>query len=149
MENINSNNLRKKEKSAKSGGEAVQDSKDQYRVVITKDANTSLEELVTSINVGLEAATVTRSDIANYLFCNLSKFISDSDVKALRAQHFDAKKALSAMLRSAEDLPEEVQRALRMACGISDLVRKRPSKGQGELSTDSLVDNSIATVKAV
>lgn len=141
MENINLGELGKKKKSARGGSETIQDSKDQFRVVIAKDANASLEELARVINADLESATVTKSDIANYLFCNLSKFISDSDIKFLRAQHFDAKKALSAMLRSAEDLPEEVQRALRMACGISDLVKKRSSKGQTDLSTGASVDN--------
>jgi len=149
MENINLGELGKKKKSTKVGSETIQDSKDQYRVVITKDANTYLEELVASINVGLDAATVTRSDIANYLFCNLSRFISDSDIKALRAQHFDAKKALTAMLRSTDELPEEVQRALRLACGISDLVKKRSAKGQADLSTESPVDNPVATPRAV
>lgn len=48
---------------------------DQYRFVITKEANQSIEQLVKIINSGFDAGAVTKSDVANYLLLKLSRFI--------------------------------------------------------------------------
>ncbi len=98
---------------------------DQFRVVITKEANSGLEEAVINVNKGFESGLVARSDIANYVFLNLTRLLTEADLKALRAQYFDAKKVMSTLLRSSEDLPEEVQKALRIACGIAESPKRR------------------------
>ncbi|MGE3974761.1 MAG: hypothetical protein AB7F59_09580 [Bdellovibrionales bacterium] len=121
---------------------------DLFRVIINKSSNVALESVVAKVGDGFDAGTITKSDIANYIFSNLEKFFTDNDTKAMRNLHFDDKKVLSVMLRGAEDsnaLPEEIRKALREHYGIVDKERKRNSKTQSDLSTDKVVDKSTST----
>jgi len=144
MENNNLGILGKKKDKSVQNKNGIQDSKDQHRIMISKEVNTSVEQVVLMVNSGFEAGAVTKSDVANYILLNQIKLISDTDIRGIRAQHFDAKKALGAMLKSSEDLPEDVQKALRAACGIAETNKKKASKSAPELSTESSVDNSRA-----
>lgn len=117
---------------------------DQYRVVIQKESNDVLEELVRRTNEGFEGGEVTKSDVVNLLISNHAKSFSDSDIKSLRLLHFDEKKVLRALLRKAGDdgdLPSEIKKVLREHLGISDSSKRRISKGTLDLSTEKPVDN--------
>lgn len=107
---------------------------EQFRVVITRFANAGLESAVTKINSGFEGGVVSRSDIANFLFTNLERLMSESDIKILRSQHFDEKKVLQSMLKSEGDLPEDVRRVLREHFGVSDSGKKRVVRVSSEAS---------------
>ena len=113
-----------------------QESQEQYRIVIEKEANDCLERTVAKANQGFEDGAVNRSGIANYVFQNLAKLLSDADLKAIRSLYFDDKKVLGSILKSDEDLPEELKRALREYYGISDGGKKRPLRVAPELSTE-------------
>ncbi|MBL7556427.1 MAG: hypothetical protein JNM24_11450 [Bdellovibrionaceae bacterium] len=101
-----------------------------FRVVISKESNDSLEVALSRCSNGFDSGTITKSDVANYVFQNLAKFFSDSDVKSLRATHFDEKKVLGSILRNDDDLPEELRKAIRAHFGIAahERDRKRSSK---------------------
>lgn len=116
---------------------------DQYRVVITKDANEGLESAIAKTNRGFDGCTLSRSDIANFVFKNLNRLLSDSDIKALRSLHFDDKKILHSIIKSDIELPEEVRRALREHFGVTDSGKRRPLRSV-ELSTASDVDIAAA-----
>lgn len=104
-----------------------------FRVVISKESNEALESAVSRCAEGFDAGTFTKSDIANYIFQNVSKFFSDADVKNLRAAHFDEKKMLGSILRTDADLPEELRKAIRAHYGVDEKEKKKSSK-----KTDSL-----------
>ncbi|MBX3033403.1 MAG: hypothetical protein KF865_05700 [Bdellovibrionaceae bacterium] len=104
-----------------------------YRVVISKESNDALDSAVSRCAEGFDAGTFTKSDIANYIFQNISKFFSEADVKNLRAVHFDEKKVLGSFLRTDIDLPEELKKAIRAHYGVDDKEKKKSSK-----KTDSL-----------
>lgn len=104
-----------------------------FRVVISKESNEALESAVSRCAEGFDAGTFTKSNIANYIFQNVSKFFSDADVKNLRAAHFDEKKMLGSILRTDADLPEELRKAIRAHYGVDEKEKKKSSK-----KTDSL-----------
>lgn len=106
-----------------------------YRVVISKESNDSLEAALSRCSDGFDSGAITKSDVANYVFQNLTKFFSDSDVKALRAAHFDEKKVLGSLLRNDDDLPEELRKAIRAHYGISEKEKKRSNRSV-EISTE-------------
>jgi hypothetical protein len=112
------------------------------RVVIEKEANQSLEAVAAKVNAGFEAGSVSRSDVANYIFLHLEKLISESDIKAIRALHFNEKKVLASILRGQDNLPEEVKKALRAHYGILDKDKKKTAKPQAEMSAD-IKSNSL------
>lgn len=112
---------------------------DQYRVVIQKESNHALEELVRRTNEGFDGGEVTKSDIVNLLILNHSKSFSESDIKNLRLLHFDEKKVLRALLRKAgddNDLPIEIRKVLREHFGFTDGTKRRSQKSNLELSTE-------------
>ncbi len=78
-----------------------------------------------------------RSDIANYVFLQLERLLSESDFKALRTLHFKEKRVLASILRAHDDLPEDIKKALRAHYGIQDKDKKKMSKAQAEISTGS------------
>lgn len=102
-----------------------------FRVVISKESNEALASAVSRCAEGFDAGTFTKSDIANYISQNVSKFFSDADVKNLRAAHFDEKKMLGSILRTDADLPEELRKAIRAHYGVDE--KEKSSK-----KTDSL-----------
>lgn len=126
------------------GDSSSTDAQEQFRIVINREANDHLEGTVAKVCRGFEAGAVTRTDLANYIFCNLSKFLSDADYKALRALHFDEKKVLSSIIKSEDELPEEIRKALRDYYGLAEPNRKRSLRTTSELSTEKSVDNSTA-----
>lgn len=99
-----------------------------FRVVISKESNEALESALSRCADGFDAGEFTKSDIANYVFQNLSKFFSEADVKNLRAAHFDEKKMLGSILRTDADLPEDLRKAIRAHYGVDDKEKKKSSK---------------------
>lgn len=101
-----------------------------FRVVISRESNDSLEVVLSRCSDGFDSGTITKSDVANYVLQNLAKFFSDSDVKTLRATHFDERKVLGSILRNDDDLPEDLRKAIRTHFGIAahERDRKRASK---------------------
>lgn len=45
-----------------------------FRVVISKESNDSLEVALSRCSDGFDSGTITKSDVANYVFQNLAKF---------------------------------------------------------------------------
>jgi hypothetical protein len=112
---------------------------EQYRVVIQKESNDVLEDLVRRTNEGFDGGEVTKSDVVNLLILNHSKSFSESDIKNLRLLHFDEKKVLRALLRKAgddTDLPIEIRKVLREHFGFTDGTKRRSQKSNLELSTE-------------
>lgn len=100
-----------------------------FRVVISKESNESLEQLLKKCTEGFESGSISKSDIANYIFQNINKFFQDGDIKNLRAAHFDEKKMLNSMLKADSELPLELRQAIRSHFGITaERDKKRASK---------------------
>lgn len=134
-----------KEKNKNAALEAIpgtSESRDQYRVVIGPDANKSLEEMVWKVNLGFDGGSVTKSDVANYIFLNLSKLISESDIRNIKSIHFDEKKVLGSLLRGEHDLPEDLRKAIRAHFGLNEKEKKKAVRGASDLSTEGNVDNA-------
>ena len=115
------------------GANGVLEGRDQYRVVILSEANACLEVLATKVNDGFETGAVTKSDVANFVFLNLARLISDADVRAIRAIHFDDKKMLGSLLKTETELPEDLKKLIRAHFGVGDKEKKRPLRTNSEL----------------
>lgn len=116
--------------------------KEQFRVVINREANLCLEKMVAKANEGFDAGTITRSDFVNFIFIQLEKSISESQYKALRALHFDEKKFLGSLFKADQELPEEITKALRAHYGFAEKEKKRELRPAVKLSTEKDVDKS-------
>lgn len=116
--------------------------KEQFRVVINRDANESIEAFIENLTDGNESSKITKSDLANYVFCRLEKFLGATELSEIRSIYFDVRKALEGVLKeaaSSEELPEELRQAILKHYGIKPATRE---KKQPKLSTVAAVDNS-------
>ncbi len=128
--------------SKKDGKGSSSAQKEVHRVVISKASSEALESVLHRCVEGFDSGSITKSDVANYIFQNVSKFFSENDIRNLRAAHFDEKKVLGSILRAEEDLPEDVIKALRAHYGVVDKDKKKSVRVMSELSTKPHVDNS-------
>ncbi len=116
-------------------------SKEQFRVVLDRDANEALESFVARLNQEENVAKVSKSDVANFVLQRISDLLGDPEIADIRATYFDAKTALEGILKNKETLPEEIQAALLKHCGIKATPKEKRSK---KISTPQLVDNKTA-----
>lgn len=114
--------------------------KEQFRVVINRDANEALESFISMLKDG-SSSNITKSDLANYLFKRLDEYLGESEILEIRSLHFDTTQALKALIKQAEnggELPDTLRELLLKNSGIkSSPKEKRPKR----LSTVSAVDN--------
>lgn len=121
---------------------------DQYRVVISKEINESLESLVKKINNGFDGGEITKSDVANFLILGSAKSFSDAEIKILRGLHFDEKKMLRSILRQTGDegdLPEHLKKALREHYGLAESRERRTSRKASQEESKPLLSTSSST----
>lgn len=113
--------------------------KEQYRIVIDKASNDYLEEMLDKVNENFDTGSVSKSDLATYVFMNLKKFITNEEIKMLRMKHFDDSKVLNDLLKLSEsksELPEEVRKFLREHAGVFNKDKKHgPKKLNNSLAT--------------
>lgn len=131
----NENVEKKNEKSKTETGTGT-----QCRVVITKEANQELENLVEKIKEGNETVEITKSDVANYVFGNLNKVLSEADIKALKNIYFDERKVLQNLLKQSQEgaeLPLEIKKMVRDLYGLGEQSKRRNSKNSSEAVLES------------
>lgn len=131
--------IQNQEKTETQSKKAKASEEDQYRVVISREANEALELMTKRTNDGFDGGEVTKSDIANFVFIRYAKEFPEADIKHLRHMYFDEKKVLRALLRKAGDqgaLPEDLKRALREHYGLESKDRKTSRKASQDDSKD-------------
>lgn len=88
----------------------------QFRVVVGKEANDALDELVGIVNEGFTAGSVTKSGLATYLFKNAHRFLKKAEISKIRAEYFDERLALENLVRESEasgKLPDDLRKLLK------------------------------------
>lgn len=130
----------KKEKDKKENNSLIS-GREQFRVVVSAEANMAIEAVLRRVCEGFDVGSITKSDIANFVFLNLQKYFLDSDIKTLRGIHFDEKKMLGTLLKNERELPQDLKNAIRAHYGISSKEKKKDKRSTPGLSTEHSVDN--------
>ena len=115
--------------------------KEQFRVVISREANEAIEAFIEKLASGSDSSKITKSDLANYIFTSVGIILNESHISEIRARYFDAKKALEGILKGAtscDDIPHNLREAVLKHCGIKPGAKEKRIK---KLSTPKLVDN--------
>lgn len=89
---------------------------EQFRIVVNKQANEKLEEMVEKIKQDCESVSLDRSDLANYVFMNLNKLLGEVDIKKIRNLYFDEERIVKMMarrLKMKEALSDNAKKMLR------------------------------------
>jgi len=88
----------------------------QFRIVVGKEANDALDGMVGQVNDGFTAGSVTKSDLATYLFKNAHRFLKKAEIVKIRTEYFDERLALENMVRESESsgkLPDDLRKLLK------------------------------------
>lgn len=98
-------------------------SREQFRVVLNKEANESLAKVVNKVNEDFNCGSISKSDVANWFLQKLNGSISKSEIKELQELHFDEKKMLADLLKSSasreNEIPVDIRKALKEHYGFS------------------------------
>lgn len=115
--------------------------KEQFRVVIDREANDALENIVAKLNQEPGAHKLSKSDVANFVLQRIEEMLGEAEIADIRATYFDPKIALEGILKNGNSLPEEIENALLKHCGIKPTTKEKRAK---KISTPKLVDNPKA-----
>jgi len=102
--------------------------KGQYRVVISKDANKSLEEIVNLVNSDFNCGEITKSNVAEWILMSFNGSLPKADIKKIQESYIDEKKLLQDLLKGStnaeSELPPEISKALKAHFGFSSKQKK-------------------------
>ncbi len=102
---------------------------EQFRVILGSKANESLEKIVCQVNDGFQCGTITKSNVMDWFLVRLDGSINQVEVRTLRELHIDEKKMLQDLLKESkmteENLPHDIQEALRKHFGFSGKAKRR------------------------
>lgn len=119
------NNLNKEEEKNK---KKERRTKGQYRVVISKDANESLEGIVNLVNSDFNCGEITKSNVAEWVLSNLKGSLPKNDIKKIQENYIDEKKLLQDLIKGSTndggDLPPEILKAVKEHFGFSTKHKK-------------------------
>lgn len=105
---------------------------EQHRVVISAAANSLLEQARLKIINGAEDVELSKSDLANYVFENIERMLTESDARTLRSDFFDESKFLESLRKrkaEGQELPPHIRKAIREHLTERDQPKKRSAVG--------------------
>lgn len=119
------NNVNKEEEKEK---KQKRRSKGQYRVVISNDANESLEGIVNLVNSDFNCGEITKSNVAEWVLINLRGSLPKAEIKKIQENYIDEKKLLQDLLKGSTsdgaNLPAEIRKAVKEHFGFSTKHKK-------------------------
>lgn len=122
MENTNTEKIKT---GSGSGAEEIQ------RITVSKEAQTALGNIVDRVNDGFTGGKVNRTQMANWILLKFNNEIDETQIKEIRAEHFDEVAMLESILKQAKEtgtVPSDFKVLLQKQLG-GDEPTKRKMKG--------------------
>lgn len=110
------------------------------RIGISSKANEAIKECMERVNDGFVGGRVNRSQIANWILEQATERITESDIREIRAEHFDEVAALEGLLRQVKGngaMPAELKALLQKQLQPSDGLKR---SGKKPLPNNSITD---------
>jgi hypothetical protein len=76
---------------------------ESFRISVSQKVDTEMNDLLFRVNDGFKAGKVNRPQLVNWLISRACQNFSDSDLKAIRADHFDEFAMFEAIMRQAKE----------------------------------------------
>ena len=111
------------------------------RIVITKEAEEAISEVMADVNQGFEAGRATRLDVASFMLLWFKNHAGDDALEVLRRQATDDLSMLDAIAKKAKasgELPPEIKDALTKYFFGAGSGASRKSKKN--LKSESIID---------
>ncbi len=127
MENINKEGKQGTvtEETKINGNEEIQ------RITVSKEAQNTLGTITDRINDGFVGGRVNRTQMANWILKRFMNELDDTQIKEIRAEHFDEVAMLENILKQAKEsgkVPTDFKALLQKQLGL-DEPNKKKNKG--------------------
>lgn len=102
-----------------------------FRIAVTKKVDEEISEMIVKVNDGFNAGKVNRPQLVNWILSKFYSSLGDTEIKAIRADHFDEISLLDSILRHAKEtgkIPNEFRALLQKQMGLEDSPKKTKAK---------------------
>lgn len=109
-------------KTEESGAEKVQ------RIVVSKDAQSSLKAVTDRVNDGFTAGKVSLMEMANWILHRFQAELDEAQIKEIRAEHFDEVAMLESLLKEAKSsgkVPSDFKALLQKQLGLDESPKRK------------------------
>lgn len=112
---------------------------DNHRVSISRTADAALAMIVERINDGFDGGKISRTNVANWIIQKFQASMSETDIREIRAEHFDELAVLEAVYMRARrggQVPPELKAFLQKQIGLDDAPKKKKKPLQSDVTND-------------
>ena len=112
-----------------------------HRVLISGAVEKALGEIVERLNEGFDGGKISRTQATNWILQKFYENLSDSDIREIRAEHFDEVSVLEAVLMRAKkngQVPRELKAFLQKQIGLDDTPKKKKKSLQEDIINDDI-----------
>lgn len=129
MENNNSNNI-----NTNTGTEREEDRTNQpvsaklQRIVVSNESLTALKAIIDKVNDGFNGGRVNQTEIANWIILRFQSELDESQIKEIRAEHFDEVAMLENILKQAKEsgkVPTDFKNLLQKQFGLDEPTKRK------------------------
>ena len=126
MENKNkeiNTNTEREEVSANQGvGTKVQ------RIVVSNESWAALKAIIDKVNDGFNGGRVNQTEIANWIILRFQSELDETQIKEIRAEHFDEVAMLESILKQAKEsgkVPTDFKNLLQKQFGLDEPTKRK------------------------
>lgn len=126
---MNSNNI-----NTNTGTEREEDRANQsvsrklQRIVVSNESLAALKTIIDRVNDGFNGGKVNQTEIANWIILRFHSELDESQIKEIRAEHFDEIAMLENILKQAKEsgkVPTDFKGLLQKQLGLDEPTKRR------------------------
>jgi Fe-S cluster assembly ATPase SufC len=129
MDNNNNNNI-----NTNTGTERELDRTNQtvsaklQRIVVSNESLAALKAIIDKVNDGFNGGKVNQTEIANWIILRFQSELDESQIKDIRAEHFDEVAMLENILKQAKEsgkVPTDFKSLLQKQFGLDEPTKRK------------------------
>ena len=98
------------------------------RIVVSNESWVALKAITDKVNDGFNGGRVNQTEIANWVISRFQSELDETQIKEIRAEHFDEVAMLESVLRQAKEsgkVPTDFKALLQRQLGLEEPVKRR------------------------
>ena len=112
------------------------------RITVSKSGQDALTAIVERVNDGFIGGKINRTQAVNWIMMRFNDNVTDTEIREIRADHFDEIAVLEAILRKAKEsgkVPSEFKALLQKQLEITEQPKKKIKKALTEFTINDVL----------
>jgi hypothetical protein len=112
------------------------------RITVSKSGQDALTAIVERVNDGFIGGKINRTQAANWIMMRFNDNVTDTEIREIRADHFDEIAVLEAILRKAKEsgkVPSEFKALLQKQLEITEQPKKKIKKALTDFTINDVL----------